>query len=429
MEQRPYQRDGSAFLAGCERGILADEPGLGKTNQAICASSGRTLVVAPAALVHNWRAEVEMWRRPGQEFEVTSYSRLARREGSRTFPTPRPEYQGFETVIYDECHNLKGRTANWTRAAMKVKSERAYLLSGTPMSGWAHELWPLLRIVHSGDRRYSSFWRWVAEWFETWRPPWGGTEVRGLRPGVSWDDFAAGCGLESRWLRREMDLVLDELPAMSYQTIELDMAGAQATAYRQLRKSMVAELEAGLLVSWSSGDQFVKLAQLATSVGAVDGTFKPSGAKMDALRELLVGRSRPVVCFTHFRSSATVVAAVARELGLVVAQVDGSVAQDERATIIQRFQAFEVDVLVGTFATMSEGVTLTAADTAIFVERSPRALYNFQAERRIRRFGQDRPTRRIDLVTRQSVDERLVQRLAAKGDQETKLVEALDLLT
>ena len=91
-----------------------------------------------------------MWRRPGQEFEVTSYSRLARREGSRTFPVPRPEYQGFETVIYDDCHNLKGRTANWTRAAMKVKSERAYLLSGTPMSGWAHELWPLLRIVQAG---------------------------------------------------------------------------------------------------------------------------------------------------------------------------------------------------------------------------------------------------------------------------------------
>ncbi len=427
--QRPYQTEGTRFLAECGRGILADEPGLGKTNQAIRAAEGRTLVVAPATLERTWRQEIDVWRDTGQEFEVISYNRLTRREGSKTFPAPRPEWQRqFDTVIYDECHKLRGRGANWTKAAMKLKTERAYLLSGTPMSGWAHEVWPLLRIVHPGDKRFTSFWRWLGEWFETWQTPWDTTEVKGLLPGVTWDEFARGCGLESRWLRREMDLVLDELPPMTYQTIEVDLTGAQAKAYKQLKDDLVAEVEDGLVVSWNSGDQFVKLAQMATSLGCVDGTHRPHGAKMDALRDILVERDRPTLAFTHFRSSASTVAALGRELGMRVAQIDGSVKTAERQDIKDQFQAFELDLLVGTFGTMAEGYTFTAADTVVFVERSPQSELAFQAERRVRRFGQERPTLRIDLVARRTVDEKLLARLAEKGDQEAGLVQALDLL-
>jgi SNF2 family DNA or RNA helicase len=428
-EQRSYQAEGSAFLRRAGKAILADEPGLGKTNQALMAVDGRTLIVCPATLQHHWRRSCEEWR-PDVEFEVISYSRLSRREGSKTFPAPRAEFKEYDTVVFDEAHYLKGRTANWTQAAIKLPATNVFMLTGTPLSGWAWTIWPLLRIIHGPkDRRFSSYWRWVDEWFRTWKPPYRtGIEILGLHEHLTWADFAAGCDLGEHWLRRETDLVLDELPPLSQQTIEVDLRGAQRTAYNQMKDSLVAEIGDGLVVSWSSGDQFVKLAQMATSLGAVDKTHRPHGAKMDALGDIMEEQNRPMVCFTHFRDSAACVAELARQKGKQVAVIDGSLSAGAKADIIDRFQAFELDVLVGTFSTISEGVTLTAADLAVFVERSPRALFNYQAQRRIRRFGQELATRRIDLVARGTVDEKLLATLNTKGEQEAGVISALDLV-
>src|SRR5690348_2842423 len=50
-------------------GLLADDMGLGKTLQALCAVRGRTLVVAPTSVIHNWAAEAEKFR-PGLRVSV-----------------------------------------------------------------------------------------------------------------------------------------------------------------------------------------------------------------------------------------------------------------------------------------------------------------------------------------------------------------------
>lgn len=430
--QRTYQIEGSGFLLDVERGILADEPGLGKTNQAIVAAEGRTLVVVPASLQHSWVQALEEWRDFGQDFEITTYSRLARRGKRNTVvPVLRDEYRGhWDTVIFDECHYLRNRRANWTKAALKFKTDRCYLLSGTPLAGWAWDVWPLVRLVDPDDQFSRSYWRWVEEWFKWWEPPYRkGKEITGLKDGLTWDDFAAGCGLADRWLRREMDDVLGELPPLSCQTIEVELSGEQARVYRELHKELVAEVESGHLVSWNTGDQFVKLAKLATGLGvAVDSYGLRQSSKLEALRLVLQERTRPALVFSHFRRSAELAAATGEQLGKRVGVLHGGVPQQQRDELVRRFQAGEIDVLSGTFATMAEGLTLTTADCVVFLERSPRMLYNFQAERRIRRFGQERPCLRIDLVAQGTVDERLIRRLEDKSEQERGVVQALDLL-
>jgi SNF2 family DNA or RNA helicase len=430
--QRSYQAEGSAFLRQVERGVLADEPGLGKTNQAILAAEGRTLVVVPAVLLVNWQRELAEWRAPGQEFTLTTYSRLCKRgERNTVSPVLRPEWQGrWDTVIFDECHALRNRQANWTKAALKLKSERTYLLSGTPLAGWAWDVWPLLRLVNPGDDFARSFWRWADHWFKSWEPPYRkGRELTGLRDGFTWEDFAQGTGLADRWLRRTMDEVLTELPPLTREVLEVELQGEQAKAYRSLKKDLVAEVERGLLVSWHSGDQFVKLAQLATGLGvAVPDYGVRQSAKLEALGSLLQERTRPSLVFAHFRQSAQLAAETARGQGKTAGVLHGGVPLEERQRLVDSFQAGELDVLAGTFGVMAEGLTLTAADLVVFLERSPRLLYNFQAERRVQRFGQERPCLRVDLVARGTVDERLLERLAAKGEVEAGIVEALELL-
>ena len=53
-ELYPYQQDGVRFSLFKRAVLIGDEMGLGKTLQALCAVHGRTLVVAPTSVLHNW---------------------------------------------------------------------------------------------------------------------------------------------------------------------------------------------------------------------------------------------------------------------------------------------------------------------------------------------------------------------------------------
>ena len=84
-------------------------------------------------------------------------------------------------------------------------------------------------------------------------------------------------------------------------------------------------------------------------------------------------------------------------------------------------------MLCATIDTISEGLTLNVADQVIKVERSWRPSRNEQVIRRIHRIGQDKPVTSIDLVTRDSVDERVLKVLAGKLDQQMMALGIRDL--
>lgn len=434
MELRPYQKAGIEFLVEQGRAILADDPGLGKTVQALRAAQGKTLVICPPVLCQTWEEEAHKW---GSDLDLTvaSYQGSPRREktakgGYRTLPKPRQELVGpWDTVICDESHYVKNHRVNQTKVVEKIakKSERLYLLTGTPVPNWSHEIYMPLRLLHPNDKRFSSYWRWIGRWFDTWKPPWGGTEVRGLQPGVDWDDFVKGNELDRTLLRRERDEVLSDLPPLTEQEVLVDMVPAQAKVYRELKRDYVSWTEQGTEISaWSAGDLHAKLAQICTGLDILEPATRGSG-KLDAVREMLADRKgSPTVLFCHFRATADELVRMCDQLGLSVGLISGAVNDDARQVARRAFQRGELDVLVGTLATASEGITLTAADTCIFVERSWRPSLNIQAMRRIHRMGQTRPCTVVWLITRDTVDERLTKVLESKMDDQVKLMSAIE---
>ncbi len=383
-------------------------------------------MVAPAVLSRVWEQEIETWSNGLAEFTFTSYSKLAARTtGNRVLPKPRAEFAvAWDTVVFDEAHYLKNRKANWTKAALKLKSERVYLLSGTPVSGWAHELWTLLRFVNPDDLELRSYWRWVETWFSVWSPPWGGTEVKGLRKGLTWEEFAEGCNLEGKWLRRTQAEKLSELPPLTTQTLEVELTGEQKRVYRSLSKEFVAEVESGLEVAWSEGSKAVKLAKVRSGLGVLDPAYGVRhSAKLEVLRLLLAEREEPTLVLCYFQRTAELVGVLAAELGLSVGVVHGGVAVSERQNLAEQLQSGELQVLVGTVATLGEGLTLTAATCAVFLERSPRPSQNEQAQRRIYRFGQTKPCLVVDVVVAE--DSALLARLSAKLGEQSEVLLAL----
>jgi SNF2 family DNA or RNA helicase len=429
MEQKPFQKLGTEFLLTQGRAILGDDPGLGKTNQCLLAAQGRTLIIAPAMLRQVWFDEIEKWR-PDLDAQVISYSLLCRRNGRRVLAYPRPEYDlPWDTLIADEAHYLKARDTKWTQAfhRLSLKVRRLYLATGTPIPNWAHEIYTLLLFTPPGDRRFSNYRRWLLSWFDTWNPPWGGLKILGLKRGVTWDDFARGNDLNHCFLRRTREEVLPDLPPLTEQTLLVDMTPAQAKFYAKLKRDYLAWTESGARVSaWSAGGLHTKLAQASTGVEVLD-LQAPPGGKLLAVRDLFLDRKHvPMVLFTQFRATARQVEQLAEAEGRRCARIDGSMSMTYRQFAIKMFQTGQLDTLVGTIGTISEGLTLTAADTCVFVERSWRPSQNEQAMRRLHRIGQTRPVTVIHLVTHDTVDERMLKVLAKKDDQIVNLLTAAE---
>lgn len=431
--QRPYQQQGSAFLLDAGRAILADEAGVGKTNQLLLAARGRTLILSPAGLADVWREAIEMWGDqldPSVELSWMSYSGICKRvpkepgkPAALVVPAPRSGLDlKWDTIIADEGHYLKNPRTNWTKVVRKMKSERFYLGTGTPLPNWAHEIFTILRFLYPGDKRFTNYQRWLTEYFKTWKPPYGGKynlEIEGLHRGLTWEIAAQEWGLPGRWLRRLLDEVLPELPPMTRQTVKVRMTGKQATAYRQLDKEWRTILpETGHeIVSWDDGGIYSKMLQCSTGLFSLHPEESGGSAKLTALRDLMAERHHPTIVFCAFINTADGVGEQLTKDGRQVTVVSSKYSRRHRLDAVAAFRRGEINTLVGTVGTLSEGITLTRADTCIFIERSPRPVTNAQARNRIRRFGQDRPTLCIDLVTEETLDEDLLGILERKEVQ------------
>ena len=424
-----HQVEGVKFLRSHQRAALFDEPGLGKTRVALLAAVEPVLVVGPAMIIYGgvWDDEISKVA-PGLDVTQASYHSIVQKNGRCYTDELLPKLRRkWGTVIADEAHHLKNRKSHWTKAFKKLRSDRMYLLTGTPLPNWAHEAFILLQLLYPDEAKpggcFGSYWRWVEEWFEIGEQYGkGGVVVSDhvvgdFRKDREWDDFISE-NWQDRMLLRLREDCLKNLPPLTEQMIRVDMVPAQKKAYKELKKDFITWLDSGEeIAAWSQAALLVKLAMCATGLEVLDSATKGSG-KLDALQALLTDRDQPTLVVAHFRSSVRACAARAQMAGKRAVVIDGATSKSVRADYVRAFQAGKVPVLCATIDTISEGLTLNAADQVICVERSWRPSRNEQVIRRIHRIGQERPVTSIDLVTRGTADEHVLALLSAKTDQQ-----------
>lgn len=436
---RGYQQDGVEWLRARPRCLLGDEPGLGKSAQLLRAAEGRTLVVAPAMVLDGgvWSDEWERWA-PDLDVTTVPYSSITVREktekgGSKPLGRLRPEYRGhWDTVILDEAHYLKGRNTTWTEAILRLQADRVMLATGTPVPNWAHELFVTLKLLRPEEAKpggsLGSYWRWVEEWFHTAPSRWNprAKDIGALKACTAacnrcrhWVDFHRA-NLGDLFLQRLRSDVLTDLPPLTEVTVPCQMGAAQKKLYRELKKHFIAWTESGAeVVAWNKAALSVKLAKVVTGVELVDPTSKGS-AKMDALLGNLESQAQPALVVAHFQPACEFARDALLRAGKTVRLVYGPTSRSDRLAAVRDFNGGHVDVLVGSLDVISEGLTLTRADTVHFLERSWRPSKNEQTRRRIHRIGQTRPVTSYTYVTAGTVDDRLTYLLETKSDQEIR---------
>lgn len=458
-EMKEHQRENVEWARRVQRGILADQPGLGKSRSAIEAVDGaKTLVIAPSLVLSAgvWSDEVERWSADPSLYTFAPYTYLCDRVagpkgGTRPVARLRPDYrgQGYEAVILDEAHYVKGRNTKWVPPIETLGSQADTLIAmtGTPIPNWSHELFNLLRLVYPheakrGTGKYGGFWRWAEEWFDTsptmhsqGNPVVGGLLGCGYRcerdsspeePCEHYRAFVAD-NLGERWMRHLRKDCLD-LPPLLDESRWLTLDSESRARYNELVKDFSTTHRGLEILAWSTGAKQVLLDRISTSLWLLgDREGVPTGGKFDALREDLQARDSPVLVLAHYRDTVDACAEVARSLGLDATTVHGGVSQAESGKRAQAFQRGKYDVLCGSLETLSEGLTLTRAKTAIFVEHSFKPSRNEQAMYRIHRMGQTGECTIIRYKTRRTVDEGKHRLLASKTDHQMRTLTAADL--
>lgn len=423
-----FQREAVGFMVKAERGLLGLAPGLGKTPISILAMKelgGKTLVVCPFPLLYNWRREIKKWS--GEESQIwhghiddvkenwviTNYEtalgymvkydvKVTVKDGKkkRTKVNWRPTKQfDFDNLIIDESVLIKNRKTQRSQAmftlANKVKKiKHVYLLSGSPITKFLDDMWSQFHVLDR--KRFSSYWRFAEEYCVIEENYWGTKLVA--------DQKGAAHRIKQEYrdiyFARTQDQVLD-LPDWIFDTLEVPMHPVQAKLYRQMQNDFIAELPDGdKVVAPNILSQMTRLIQLASNPALVDGP--DHHPKWSTVIDLLQYEALPAIVWTNFVNTAVALHALLSKkfkVGLLIGQTH----KLERDDIVQEFQQGELDVIIAHPAVGKFGLTLTAAKTAIYVERSYNGDDYYQSLHRVRRFGTTHSPHVIILLANETI--------------------------
>lgn len=446
----PFQRAGVQFLSYARRALLCDEMGTGKTVQSIRTLRELTrrghqifpaIIVSPNNMVITWQKEFARWwpevtttiikgsaakRRQiiASDADVyiinyegiRSHSRLApygsvrlkrcvvcnptlpdTRENSQTrceYCDKELNYIHWKSLIVDEAHRMKDPKAKQTRAvwALRTKNtENIFCLTGTAVANAPHDMWPSLHLISKDE--FPSRNKYIERYCQQGFNPFGGMLVVGLEPNTKDEFFSI---VDPRMRRMPKEAVLPHLPKKTYVEHYVEMDPKQAKAYKQMESGMIAMLGdgQGVAVAQNPLVQLTRLSQFAAAFAEVDDTgavrLAMPSSKINALLDLLDDMGdKPLVVFAHSRQLIELACVALEKHDITFSKIVGGQTPEERDLAKEHFQNGRVRVILCTIAAGGIGITLTRADTAVFLQRSWSMVENSQAEDRVHRIGSE----------------------------------------
>ncbi len=328
---------------------------------------------------------------------------------------------GFHTVIADEAHKQKDPKSKQTRAVWAIQHgpEVVYRfgLTGTPIANHPGDLWAIMHGIAPDD--YPSKTRYVDRYALLAWNTFGGLDIIGVRPDTRDEFFAV---LDPRMRRMSKSLVLN-LPPKLRPTRVAEMSSKQAKAYAEIEKGMVTRLEDGQLVlATNSMVQALRLLQFSSSYAEVDTEtghviLSEPCSKVDALVDVLEEmEDKPLVACAESRQLIEIAARRLDKLHITYRMIIGGMTMDQRAAALKDFQEGRARVMLFTIKAGGIGLTMTAADTIVFLQRSWSMLDNKQAEDRIHRIGAEKheTISIIDVIAPGTIEETQIYRLREK---------------
>lgn len=383
---------------------LTDDMGLGKTYQSLAMASiylnehrdAKMLVLAPAFLVKDWEANVE--KRLGfakDRIQVYSYD-TAKNKAKEL------KKEKFDMFIADEAHSLKNpKSTRYRKLAPMLKRVKGakILLTGTPSTNKSNEYFALLSILH--PKVFKTNKAFVERYF--CKVSRKGRNVKELSMILPMFGF----------IRRSKEDVL-KLPPKEFVTVLVNEPKAIASVQKLLKD--LKEAEDKSMSKFLIGSSYHDLAAIKADSEAVRGVYKK------LLQEKLPSK---MIVFCQHLEMLRKAEEWAREVGIKrIAIIHGGVSSHQRNVIVHDFQAHKIDLLCATIPSCGVGLTLTAANEAIFLELNWQKGLMDQACDRLHRIGQEKKVTITRVVCAGSLDQWVLRSENGKKKMQTLLLAA-----
>jgi hypothetical protein len=437
----------AAFVASAREGhrsyLLADEPGLGKTAQALLAAqvsnSYPLLVVVPNVVKMNWAREVELWtpshtatviHGSGENLDafadvvIVNYDVLDRHIGwLRTL--------GFRGMVVDEAHFIKNRESQRSKHVLsladsiRARSPRALMiaLTGTP-------------LINTIDD-FRAIWQFLG-WIDGEKPTaklMAELEENGLTPA----DF--GFFAEARQtvidlgiVRRKKLDVASNLPSKRVADLPVELDDDLGRSIREAEAALSARLleRYRRAVSLSKTEherssliRMVAHAELDESKAAKSGdnvftmVRKIGQAKAVLAADYTAQLARSVGKVVFFAKHIDVMDAAEETLarrGLKTVSIRGDQTAAFRESQVRAFNEDpEVSVVVASLTAAGVGINLQAASNVVLAELSWTSAEQTQAIDRVHRIGQEEPVTAWRIIAAQTIDAKIAQLIDSKA--------------
>ncbi len=420
---KDYQKAGIEYMSRNGRGVLlGDEMGLGKTLQVLATIERMkyypALIICPAVVKYNWLRECEKWLPNRKAALIDSYAKDEKASGPAEIFIINydliKKYWLFidsglwNVLICDESHYLKNYEARRTLQVQEIAKDipHKFLLSGTPVLNRPVELIPQLSILGLLND-FGGFWPFANRYCQAIKAPKykGGRPVWDLSGAANLDELNKKMR-EIGYIRREKKTVLKELPEKTriplwvkidngpeYTKAESDVieylkeSARVDSAYLESISGFALELQYDLIAKYRQ--------EKAYKAARAEALVKMGVLKQLAARGKISAATAWILDYFENTDSKLVVFAWGSQVIRDICEtfqcetITGETSAEDRARIVESFQTNpDVKMIVCNIQAGGVGITLTAADTSLFLEQGWNPGTMDQAEDRIHRIGQ-----------------------------------------
>ena len=315
-------------------------------------------------------------------------------------------------IAVDEIHKCCNPSSQQSKGLLNIKADNCIAMTGTPLMNKPTDLYLPLKWLGYENHSYYAF-----EKHYCIKGGFGGHQIVGYR---NLDELQEK--LNKIMLRRLKSEVLD-LPEKIFINEYVEMETKQQKIYNEVFEDIKSNIDM-IKIAPNPLAQLIRLRQATGYTGILSSTIKES-AKLNRLEELveeITLNKEKVVIFSEWTQMTDIIYERLKKYNPAI--ITGKIDENTRQEMEKKFQTDKkCNVIIGTIGAMGTGRTLTAGTTVIFIDEPwTKAIYN-QAVDRCHRIGTKSTVTIYNLLTKNTIDERVHEIVEKKGVMSDAIVD------
>jgi len=420
-----FQKIGVGFLLVTRSSLLGDEPGCGKSLQALATTiikkAEKVLIVCPSTLKLNWLDEINKWLKGKKCTVIGGDKKIRKKQWAEKSDFYIMNYElllrdieeikkiDWDYIIADEATRISNPKAKQSKLIKLIPAKYKIALTGTPLNNAVQDIWNILDFCK--PNLLGTFWQFTTKYCNKDR--FGGI--------ISYKNLnELKTHISNNMLRRKKEEVLHELPDKMYETLYVELDHEEKKIYNAIKEEIVSELReyeiSRVLKDRYLSNALVKMIRLKQVTGSLELVSDHIySSKVNALKELLndiIHNDSKVIVFTQFSEMADI---LVRELDKYnPLLISGKVKNKVRKENVDSFQNNDKNKVIVMTSAGGYGLNLQRANYVVHYDLPWSISKIEQREGRAHRIGQKNKLTIFRLIVQNSIDEYVLKVLHKK---------------